>query len=161
MPRDLALLKKIDYSSQSASMKQNIGTTGFVFSCYENDLQFTRGKQLRTTSGINKLIQSILKCLLTQKGTALEDPNYGADLESGIGDKMQLLAFSDMEANVTSALEYLAQMTSTSEDPDEVIGSVNMVSVVRDTIDPRTILVYIRVVTGSGKIVSVQMPQVS
>ena len=161
MPRDIALLKKIDVNQQTSLARQNIGATGYVFSCYENDVLFTRGKQIKMTSGINKLIQSVLKILLTPIGTSLEDPQYGANLESGIGDKMQLVAFSDMEANVTSALEYLAQLTGASENPDEIINSVHMVSVVRDTVDPRTILIYISVTTQSGKLVNIQMPQVS
>ena len=161
MPRDIALLTKINVNQQTSLTRQNVGSTGYVFSCFENDFLFTKGKQIRMTSGINKLIQSVLKCLLTSLGTSLEDPNYGADLESDIGGKMGLVAFANMQSNVTNALEYLMQLNPVSDDMDEVIAAVNSVQVVKNPSDPRMILVYINVTTGTGKIVAIQMPQIA
>lgn len=160
MANDIGIFKKINYSSQSDTSKLNIGRTNYVFSVYENDFQFTTGRQMRMIGGTDKLIQAILKIILTPLGSLLEDPLYGADLEGSIGSKLQQENYANLRDSVWSALEYLQTITADSEDPDEVIDSIDEVKAVKDDDDPRVILIYISVVTKSGKLVKVVVPQV-
>ncbi len=160
MSKDVGLLKKINYASTTDAARLNIGATNFVFSVYENDIQFTAGKQIRILSGTERLIQSILKILLTPKGSMLEDVDYGTNLDAGIGSKMQQENYADLQAGVVSALQYLMLLDADNPNPDEVIDQVNEVRAVQDTEDPRAILIYISVVTRSGKLVNVVVPQV-
>lgn len=160
MPRDIAILKKINYPSQSDTVKRNIGTTDFVFSVYENDAQFTSGKQIRLLEGTDKLIQGILKILLTPLGSSLEDSGYGTNLDSGVGSKLQQENYADLRTGVFNALEHYQQMNQDNDNPDEIIQEIDEVKAVRDDIDPRVILIYISVITQSGKLVNVVAPQV-
>ena len=160
MPKDIAILKRINYSSQSEVARRNIGKTDFVFSVFENDVQFTSGKQIRMMEGTDKLVQGILKILLTPKGSSLEDPLYGANLDVGIGNKLQQANYSDLRSGVYSALDYYTTLNANNDNPDEVIQEIYDVKAVRDDKDPRIILVYVSVITQSGKKVSVVAPQV-
>lgn len=160
MSRDIAILKRVNFPSFTEGERLNVGNTDFSFATYDNDFQFTSGKQLRVVEGTNKIIQGILKVLLTQRGTSLEDQSYGAELDAGIGSKMQQENYADLRDSVYSAIEYYMLLNDNSENPDEIITEIEEVKAVRDDEDPRMILVYVSVITQSGKRVSVTVPQV-
>lgn len=160
MPRDFAILKKINFSTLSETDRMSVGRTSYVFSVYENDLVFNPGRQLIVTEGTNKLIQGILKIILTPKGTALEDREYGADLESAIGGKLQQDSYANLREGVVAALDHYSVLNSDNENLDECIQSVEEVKAVRDDTDPRVILIYVSVITKSNKLVNIVVPQV-
>lgn len=160
MPIDVAILAKFDPIGRSTDLIKAVGKTDFVFSVYNNDLQFNSAKQLRPIEGADKLVQGVLKILLTQKGENFEDSEYGMEAVSGIGDKLVSEHYASLRSGVVNALAYYNQLNLDNPNNDEIIGEVKEVKVVRDDVDPRMILIYISVVTASGKAVKITVPQV-
>lgn len=160
MPRDLAILAKFDPYERSIDIIRTVGKTDFVFSVYDNDVQFDTSRQMRVVEGTDKLVQNVLKILLTQKGENLEDPDYGMNGLNSIGDKIMPEHYAAIRSGIVNALGYYNQLNLDNPNQDEVIGSVAEVKVVRDETDPRAILIYVSLVTGSGKTVKITVPQV-
>lgn len=160
MPRDVAILAKFDPIGRSIDIIRSVGKTDFIFSVYNNDLQFNTAKQLRVIEGADKLVQGILKILLTKKGENFEDLEYGMEEISGIGDKLSQDHYATIRTGVINALGYYNQLNVDNNNTDEVIGSITEVKIVRDDVDPRAILIYISLITESGKGIKITVPQV-
>ena len=159
MPRDIAIYTRVPGTATDA-YKKSIGRTDFVFEIFSNDIQFNTGKQVITTEGTLKIVQSILKILLTKQGENVEDGDYGADLDVGVGEKLNQQSYADLRSNILDALNHYNLLNQDNENPDEIIGNIDEVKVTRDTQDPRIILIYIKVTTQAGNLVSVIVPQV-
>jgi hypothetical protein len=155
MAYDLLVAKKIDPATLSDQVRAVIGDTKYVFSAFDNDIHFDTTLKTITCTGTNLLVQWILKTLLTAIGEHFEDPKYGVG-DFGIGEKMSDSLFADIRSSVYSALAHSNNIRSGGNaDPDELIGNIDSVSVIRDDKDPRRIFVYISVVTQGGKYVDV------
>ena len=160
MPQDVAILARFDPYGRPTELIKAVGKTDFVFSVYDNDLQFTNARQLRTVEGTDKLVQGILKILLTKKGENFEDGEYGMVGLDDIGGKISQEHYATIRTGIVDALSYYNQLNLDNDNNDEIIGDINEVKIVRDDTDPRVFLIYISLVTNSGKQVRVTVPQV-
>lgn len=137
------------------------GFTEFIFEPYENDLQFDRMKRARVVSGVDKLVQSVMRVILTAKGDSFEDVQWGSELNSSIGSKIDNTSFSVVRESVIKALVHYNELNSDNPNSDEVINTIDEIQVVSDPNDPRVIRILVGITTESGKGVRVVVPQVA
>jgi len=160
MPNDILIIAPLNRSGKSPDYIRATGYTEFVFEPYENDIQFDRLKKMRTISGIDKLVQSIMRILLTTKGDSFEDQQWGSDLNSQIGSKMKNDNYAQTRESIIQALIHYNDVNQDNPDSDEVISTIDELQVVADLNDPRIVRVVVGVTTESGKGVRVVVPQV-
>jgi hypothetical protein len=162
MPLDLNIVTKIDQSKLSAEAKAAIGSgTDYVFQIYENDIQFNSSKKTRAIDGAQKLVQGILKILLTDLKSHLEDPAYGTDINQYFGQKLTNDAFAHIRDSVYSCLTHYNEIaTPGNPNKDEIISVVDEIRVVKDDEDPRRIFIYISITTQLGTAVRVALMKV-
>ena len=160
MPKDIIIIAPIVRESLSPDMARATGYTEFVFEPYENDIQFDRLKKVRTVSGVDKLVQSIMRILLTTKGDSFEDSQWGSELNNQIGSKVSSDSFAATRESIIQALIHYNEINQDNPDSDEVINTIDELQVVSDLNDPRIVRVVVGVTTESGKGVRVVVPQV-
>ncbi len=109
---------------------------------------------IQTVTDNDKLVQDIIKILLTDLGENKFHPNYGSKvgaLEIGSVPDQDLLK-QDLTASAETAIRKLMQLQRTQAQkqfltPGETIIDILDVSVDRDQIDPRLYNIFISVVT--------------
>jgi hypothetical protein len=160
MPRDLAILKAFDRFGNPENIVRGSGFTNFSFSPFENDLQINRVREFRTFEGLEKLSQSILRILLTPRGSLIEDPEYGTNLANLVGRKFDSDRYADTRTEIIDALAHYNELNADNPDSNEVIESIEEIRVFQDLDDPRKMNIRIGVVTESGESLRVVAPQV-
>jgi phage baseplate assembly protein W len=161
MPNDIAVISAIDKINASPELLRAVGATSFIFQPYENDVQFDRLKHVRQFSGTQKLVQSIMRILLTRLGDSYEDSKWGSDINNEIGSKIANENYAIIRESIIAALTHYNQINQDNPDSDEVISTIDLIQVVADTTDPRIIRVVVGVTTESGVSVQVVVPQVN
>lgn len=158
MPLDIDLGAQIDLSKLTVAQRNAIGGASTVFQIYKNDIQFNTVKGTTVIDGTSKLVQGILKILLTDLGTHLESSLYGTDMMKHIGDKLDNSKFALIRDSVNSSLSYYNELAAPENpNPDEVIYSIDEIRVSRDDVDPRVVYVYISVTTKLGTSVRIAL----
>jgi phage baseplate assembly protein W len=160
MPFDIAIIAPLDKRGKTTDQLRGTGFTEFVFEPYENDVQFDRAKKVRQMSGTEKLVQSIMRILLTTKGDSFEDPDWGSEMNGQIGSKMRNDNFATVRESIITALTHYNYINRDNPDSDEVINTIDEIQVVSDLNDPRVMRVVVGVTTESGIGVRVIAPQV-
>jgi hypothetical protein len=160
MPVDIGVLKKIDRTRLSNEVAKSVGATVYTWQAYEGDIQIDGLNQVIDVEGTVKLAQAIFKIVLTPKGSMAEDPDYGTDMDSMIGDKMDNDKFSGIQTSIVDALTHYNVINQDNPNSDEVIETIDEVKLVRDLDDPRQLRIKISVTSESGKSVKVEVPQI-
>jgi phage baseplate assembly protein W len=160
MPNDIAIIAPLIKSGLSPDLVRATGFTEFIFQPYENDIQFDRLRKVRQLSGTDKLVQSIMRILLTTKGESFEDSEWGSELNSNIGSKISNDSYASTRESIIAALVHYNSLNADNPDSDEVIETIDELQVVSDIDDPRVIRVVVGVTTESGKSLRVIVPQV-
>lgn len=160
MPNDISIISALNRTGLSGDQLRGTGFTEFVFEPYENDIQFDRTKKVRLFSGTDKLVQSIMRILLTTKGDSFEDANWGSELNNQIGSKIKNENYASIRESIIAALVHYNSLNDDNPSSDEVIDSIDELQVVSDSDDPRIIRVVVGVTTESGKGLRVIVPQV-
>jgi hypothetical protein len=170
MADDIYILTKLDMTDLSKDAQRALGSTVFKFEPYENDIQFDMVKKVRMASGVDKLIQSVMRIILTNKGEYIEDGGWGADMQAQIGGKVDHNRFATLRQNIIDALIHYNEVNSDNPNSDEVINTIDDLRVVSGLIDkdivpgfndPRALRIYLAFTTESGKGVRVTVPQVT
>lgn len=161
MPRDIAILSALVRSDKSGGFLRATGSTDFVFEAFENDLQFDRLRQVRMCEGTEKLVQSVMRIILTEKGAYIEDRMWGSSAPTNIGGKMDNERFAATRQSVIDALTHYNQVNYDNPNSDEVISTIDELQVVQDLDDPRRMRIVVGFTTESGQSVRVTVPQVS
>jgi phage baseplate assembly protein W len=160
MPNDIAIIAPLVKIGKSPDFLRATGNTEFIFEPYENDIQFNRSKALVLVSGTDKLIQSIMRVILTHLGDSFEDAKWGSALDSQIGSKMANDNYAVVRESIIQALIHYNDVNQDNPNSDEVIKTIDELAVVQDLNDPRVIRVVVGVTSESGNGVRVIVPQV-
>jgi hypothetical protein len=160
MPDDIAVISELDKVGRTRDQLRGTGATEFVFEPYENDIQFDRTKKVRQFSGTQKLVQSIMRILLTTIGDSFEDGEWGSQLNNRIGSKLLNEEYATARESIITALTHYNSLNEDNPNSDEIIETIDEIQVVSDIDDPRVIRVVVGVTTESGKGVRVIVPQV-
>lgn len=160
MPNDIAIISAISRASLTTDQRRGIGYTEFIFEPYENDVQFDRVRKLRMVTGVDKLVQSMMRILLTAIGDSFEDRFWGSELNAQIGSKISNDNYAAVRESIIAALVHYNSLNADNPSSDEVIDTIDEMQVVSDPNDPRIVRVVVGVTTESGKGVRVIVPQV-
>ena len=160
MPNDIAIIAPFNRSAANPNIARATGYTEFVFEPYENDIQFDRKKLVRQMTGVDKLVQSIMRIMLTTKGDSFEDSQWGSEMNNQIGSKLKSDSFAAVRESIIQALMHYNDINQDNPNSDEVINTIDELQVVSDLNDPRIVRTVIGVTTESGKGVRVVVPQV-
>lgn len=160
MPIDIGVLKRVDRASLGNQLAKSFGATTYTWQAYEGDMQFDGLKRAITLDGTTKLAQGIFKIVLTPIGSNPEDSDYGTEMDTFIGDKLDTEKFSAIQTSIVNALTHYNVINQDNPNSDEVIQTIDEVRLVQNLDDPRQIDIQIAVTTESGKTVKVQVPQV-
>ena len=114
------------------------------------DVNFDAYGQLETISGHDKIKHLVLKALLTTVGSNDVVTDYGSLLSKLIGEKFDAYAEFRIHNSVERAVQFLMeeQLNQPALALDETIVRVSKISVTRDSVDPRVILIQIDVQTA-------------
>lgn len=124
----------------------------FIWAEGQNDLQVDVSSDLRTLGGTDRLIQDVVKILITQRGTNSELPLYGSNLQGLIGQKMEPSFLQGQIVNeVTDCLLILQALNQFNPDTDQQIQTLQSIQV--DLSSPTQLTVSFIIVTVSGKTV--------
>lgn len=132
------------------------------------DLMLSNGDVIINSSGDvaivtdqNKLIQDVIKIIITEQGTNIYHPMYGSLLNSRIigqtltvSNSVAILTASVNEAMTTLITLQKEQQRVQALSPAEQIVSVNNISVSRDPKEPRQLNATLTIKTGAGILVS-------
>lgn len=115
-----------------------------------NDLQIGATNDLYVIDGTTRLEQDIVKILITQRGTNSELPLYGTNLQSFIGQKLELAFLQgQIVSEVTDAMYILQALNSTNPDLDQQIQLLQSIQV--NFVSSTEIGIQLVVVTMSQK----------
>jgi len=159
MAYDLAIMMPIDRAALPEGFQLAVGETDYVIQPFENDFQFDRLKRMMTVSGTRKLVQSILRIMLTENGEYIEDQYWGAGIGGLIGSKLDSDKYAKATERITEALKHYNAINSDNPNSDEIISTIDELRVVQDLDDPRTMRVVLGITTESGKSIRVSVPQ--
>lgn len=116
-----------------------------------NDLQLNNVNDLALLSGVDKLIQDMNKILLTEVGDNIFFEIYGTDLQSLIGNKVDIDNLkAHLKDQIETALAVLILVNTDNPNDDEVPSIFQSLSVVQ--LDPSRFQISMSVITKSGKL---------
>lgn len=119
-----------------------------------NDLAINPDGSIQTVRDNEKLIQDILKAILTARGSNPFHPWYGSEIVLRTGGK--IMDISHLESEVTTSIQetlstLMALQTAQARiqyvSPGETLAAVNDIIVARDQTDPRQWSVSVWVTT--------------
>ena len=97
---------------------------------YVQDIGYNDLGEIEKVSGHQKLVQRVLKTLLTKLGTSPEDANYGSQLNSFIGSNIDIALTISMQKVIYEAVQYLIQLQGglslTAEETCTGVFSINV-----------------------------------
>ncbi len=126
------------------------------------DLSISSTNDLAKVQDLEKLVQDILKLLMTELGSNKFHSWYGSSLSQsmvGSGFDGQFLT-TIAEGQIRSGLETIMnlqreQAAQQKVTPSELLASVKQISVQRNTVDPTFFTITLEVLTRSLKIVPI------
>lgn len=126
------------------------GNPSEYFGEQSNDLQLNNINDLAVLSGVDKLIQDMNKILLTEVGSNIFYEIYGTDLQSLIGNKVNIEEIkAHLKDQIETALAVLILVNADNPNDDEVPNIFEALSVTQ--LDVSRFQVALSVITRSGK----------
>lgn len=135
----------IDYSLKEDTCPLCQGT-GIV-----QDINYDGTGSLMKATGVQKLIQRVLKTLLTKLGESAEDYSYGSSLDDLIGTEITQTSLLSIQKAINDAMQYVVTLQENEDlDEEEAIAGVSSVSIEENKKDPAKldITVVVRNVAG-------------
>ena len=135
----------IDYSVKEDTCPLCQGT-GIV-----QDINYDGTGSLMKATGVQKLIQRVLKTLLTKLGESAEDYSYGSSLDDLIGTEITQTSLKTKQKAINDAIQYVITLQENEDlDEEEAIAGITSISIEENKKDPSKldITVVIRNVAG-------------
>jgi phage baseplate assembly protein W len=158
MPEDIAIMADVNQVVLSPEVRAALGTTQYVFSSYNNDLQFDQSGKIILMSGAEKLSQSTIKVLLTEQGSAAEDTQYGAQLAALLGNKITNDVYTNLVDTIQQAIIHYNEINGDNDSSDEYVDTIDEIEVSSDSKDPRIIVIKIKMTNEAGEQISLTVP---
>jgi phage baseplate assembly protein W len=160
MPIDIGVLKRIDRPRLPSEIVKSVGASTYTWEAFEGDIQIDGLNQLIELEGTTKLAEGVFKIILTPKGSNSEDQDYGTDVNTSIGSKLDSEKFSSIQTSIVDALTHYNVINQDNPNSDEVIETIDEVRLVQSLDDPRQINIQVSITTESGKSVKIEVPQI-
>lgn len=117
------------------------------------DISYSAKGQLVYCQGHNRLVQRVLKTLLTPRGDSPEDSFFGSGLDGLIGSEAHAMILIVIQKEVYDAVQYLMEIQSSDLPLDEYITGVQSIKVDRSETNPSAFIITVNVKDGYGNIV--------
>lgn len=117
------------------------------------DISYNTRGQLVTCEGHNRLVQRVLKTLLTPRGESPEDSVFGSGLSNLIGSEAHSMILVVIQKEVYDTIQYLMDIQSSDLPLDEYITGVQSIKVDRSDSNPSAFIITVNVKDGYGNIV--------
>lgn len=146
---------EISYTSPAAYCQKCFGT-GLVY-----DYQVKPdGSGFTKVTGVSKLRQDCLKAILTVRESNPFHVWAGTSIESLVGEKYSEITIFELKREIGTVLSNLRNMQIRQSGyqkvtPDELLSTIDNISVVRDAFDPTLLLIEVDVTSNSGQSVSI------
>ena len=123
-----------------------------------NDVFYEPTGDLAIVEGTNKLVQQVLKALMTNLGDNIYDPLYGSGLQSLVGEQLSIYTSIRLQQYVQDCIFHLQQLQqSQSLTPEETILRINDIGVTVDQQDPSKVNIIIVITNGSYQEVPINL----
>lgn len=114
-----------------------------------HDINFDQTKKLYTIQGREKVVQQILKILMTLPNAHLYDVNYSCTLSDLIGKKIDPYLAAKLQQSIQDAVQHLIELQNTQDlPPNEQILSISSITAKKSSEDPRLIKIEVIVTTA-------------
>lgn len=113
------------------------------------DISFSGTGAILTSVGHQKLVQTVLKSLVTVNGESAEDINYGSALDSVIGMEIDITSSATIQKCIYDSLNYVMQLQAGQElEPEETLTGIASISIEESKTDPSKINITVVVRDG-------------
>lgn len=160
MPQDVAIITNTQVASLDSKARAALAGVDYVFSTYGNDIQFDNSGKLMMYENKSKLIQSVLKVLLTELGSAAEDPDYGSTIVTYLGEKMTHDSYTELVATVQEAMKHYNALNGDNDSSTEYIESIDSIEVSASPEDPRILVMKVTLTNEAGETIAITVPTV-
>lgn len=118
---------------------------------YVNDINFDGTGALMKATGTQKLIQRVIKTLLTRIGNQSEDYLYGSSLDDLIGATLDNTTLVTIQKSIYEAVNYLMEIQSgQSLDKSETVLGVTSIVIEENKTNPSMVDISITIKDGYG-----------
>jgi hypothetical protein len=138
---------------------------GYCRKCFGTGLSYDYqvlddGTGFKKVTGLSKLQQDCLKAILTVRGSNIFHTWAGTSVESTIGEKFNPLVILDLKQEIGSVLSNLKRAQIEQSDyqevtDDELLDTVDSISVALADYDPTLLLIEIDITSASGRTLAI------
>ncbi len=158
MAYDIMLLREVNLSNLNVTANEIKVPVNYIFDLYNNDIHYDDFGRLMIYDDKKKLIQNLLKAILTQIGKNLEDPEYGSELYSLVGRKVNASLYSDINEAVIRCIDKYVELNRDIDNSAEYIESLDNIVVLKNELDPRSIIIKIEMTLENGESLGLAIP---
>lgn len=116
------------------------------------DINFNGNGEVMTSEGHEKIVERVLKSLLTPFGDSAEDVAYGSALDALIGNEMDVTISATIQKHIYDTIAYLMQLQSGVElNEDEIITGVERIDINQDKENPAKLNITVVVTDYNGE----------
>lgn len=117
----------IDYNVQEGACPMCEGTGA------KQDIEFGGTGEVQVSTGHEKIVERVLKALLTAYGESAEDLLFGSALDNIIGSEIDVTTIASIQKAVYDTIQYLINLQSGVDlNEDEIITGVSSVTIEND-----------------------------
>lgn len=117
----------------------------------KQDIEFNGVGDVVMSNGHQKIVERVLKAMLTKYGDSAEDVMFGSALDNLIGSELDVTASATIQKAVYDTITYLIQLqTGVELEPDEIITSVVNIKIKQDEKIPTKLNIEIVVSDSNG-----------
>lgn len=138
----------IDYNAKEATCPICSGSK------ITQDINFNGTGEVMTTEGHEKIVERVLKALLTPFGESAEDIAFGSALDSLIGTEMDVTISATIQKHVYDTINYLIKLQHGVDlNEDEIITGVERIDINQDKTNPAKLNITVVVTDYNGELV--------
>lgn len=138
----------IDYNAKEATCPICDGSK------ITQDINFNGTGEVMTEEGHEKIVERVLKALLTPFGESAEDIAFGSALDSLIGTEMDVTISATIQKHVYDTINYLIKLQHGVDlNEDEIITGVERIDINQDKTNPAKLNITVVVTDYNGELV--------
>lgn len=138
----------IDYSAKSDTCPICNGKN------VTQDISYDGIGNVDMSSGNDKLVQTVLKSLLTPIGEQAEDISFGSSLDNLIGTEIDITSTAAMQKSIYDSLEYVMHLQDGQDlEAEERLTGINTITIEQDPDIPTKINLKVVVQDGNGNLI--------
>lgn len=135
----------IDYAAQQNTCPI-CGGTGISL-----DISYGGNGDIKRSSGNEKIVERVVKALLTKYGDSAEDLQFGSGLDNVVGSELDVTATASIQKSIFDTITYLMELQNGVElEPEETISGIVSISINQDKDIPSKVNITVVVADLNG-----------